>query len=186
MENEKNQEKKPIYKKWWFWLIIIVVIGSFGTSSNTTHKNITNTVQNTNETIQNTSLQNQSVILSLSNSNGKDFYESLCGVTEIEEKEGTFENNITIYKEENENYKFEIKSNYNNEIISVKMEVLGDIDYDNFLIASTRMDYKNSNKALLLNWILENKGKNSTTKIGDANFKLSIGTNNKPILEIYP
>ena len=66
------------------------------------------------------------------------------------------------------------------------MEVLGDIDYDNFFIASTRMDYKNSNKALLLNWILENKGRNSTTKIGDANFKFSIGTNNKPILEIYP
>lgn len=42
----KNEEKKPIYKKWWFWVIIVLMFfGALGSDTNPTNM-IDNTITN--------------------------------------------------------------------------------------------------------------------------------------------
>lgn len=172
-----------------FLFIVAFITGIFwgycDFQKNETLNNKNEIVQNTNSTsrVDITSENNEAV---LKNTNGKDFYNILCAVAEITPAENIVDGNTISYKSENDNYRFEIKTTISNEITKIKMEVIGNVDYDNFLIASTRLDYNGSDKANLLNWILENKEKDISTKIGDANFKFSLGENNKPILEIYP
>ena len=65
------------------------------------------------------------------------------------------------------------------------MMALQSEDYTNFFVALSRLEYNGSDKNLCFNWINDNLGKEATTKIGDANIQLSLGTNKKPILELH-
>lgn len=179
---EKNEKK--IYQKWWFWIIIIILIaGILGGSSdnNTNNTNSTNITNSINSTVSETSKSN----IFLKGSNGKEFYEILCDVGQVPKKEGVIMGDCIDYASSNENYGIELETNKDNEINWISIYTLFSSDYDNFFLAVSRLEYNNSNKSECFNWIKENLGKESTIKIGDANFKLYNGTSGKPILEIY-
>lgn len=181
MPNNIEKNKKPIYKKWWFWLIIIILfLGIYGSETNN-RNNIINTsednkVENSSGTETNTSL---------SGTNGKDFFNILCEVAEVEPTSGVEIGNFIVYKASNSNYSIEVETNKSDEIYYIKMMATQTDDYKNFFIAATRLEYNGYNRANEFNWINSNLGKETSTKIGDANFKLYNNTLGKPVLEIY-
>ena len=51
-----------------------------------------------------------------------------------------------------------------------------------FFMVFNKINYKTKNNAEFTNQLTENTGKEATTKIGDANFTLSLSGNNNPVL----
>ena len=176
---------KPIYKKWWFWLIIIIlVIGMFGGSSN--NDNNTNNISVSTNT-NNTEIINEEKVTFLKDSKGKDFFEILCEIAEVSKKDGVAMGDSIVYASSNEDYGIELETNKSDEInwISIYTMLSDKNDYENFFIAISRLEYDGSNKNECFNWIHDNLGKEATTKIGNANFKLYNGTSGNPILEVF-
>ena len=168
--------KKSIFKKWWFWVIVLVLIISVfgGNSSQETKNNSQNALSNDEEKV-----------IFLKGSNGKEFYEILCDVANVEKKGSVNVGDTIDYASSNENYGIEIETNINNEINWISIYTLLSNDYENFFLAISRLEYDGSNKSECFNWIKDNLGKEANTKIGNANFKLYNGTSGKPILEVY-
>ena len=191
MENEiKKDNNKKIYEKWWFWVIIVVIImGVFGGNTNTNtsnnqvpKENIETNVENNTNTSEQTS--NEKVIF-LKGSNGKEFYEILCDVADVEKKEGVKMGDTIDYASGNEKYGIELETNNNNEVNWISIYTLLPNNYENFFLAISRLEYSDSNKSECFNWIKDNLGKEASTKIGSANFKLYNGTSGSPILDVY-
>lgn len=174
--------KQPIYKKWWFWLIVVfLILGLISGAYN--DFNLTNETNNSN--IIETSTIEEKVTF-LKGSNGKEFYNIMCEVANAEKKRGQDMKKTWLYETVNDKYSIEIEANKStNEINYIRLMTFKDEDYENFFLAISRLEYDGSDRKTCFNWIKDNIGKENTTKIGDANFKLSIGTNKNPILEVY-
>lgn len=181
MEKENNKK----FKKWWIYLIaIIIIIGILGSNSDN-ETNTNNAIQTNTNNIES---KKEDKIIFLKGSNGKDFYEILCEVGNIEKRDGVKVGDTIDYTSSNDKFGIEIETNQNNEInwISIYTLLLADKnEYENFFLTISRLEYNNSNKNEIYNWIHDNLGKEATTKIGDANFKLYNGTLEKPILEVF-
>lgn len=154
---------------------IMFLVFAVGSTDSTT----TNNSNSTNKTI------NGKVVF-LKNSNGKEFYSILCEVGQIDKNRiPPVESEDSIdYANSNSNYAVSMCTSKNHEICYISMMAYNQ-DYENFFLAASRLEYDGSNRSKAFNWIHDNLGKEATTKIGDANFKLYIGATNKPILEIY-
>ena len=164
-----EQSKKTFYKKWWFWLIIFfLLVGIFG-SQNETQK--TNNIENTN------AVESNKQIVFLKDTNGKEFFNILCEVAELEKTNGIETGDTIDYETSNMNYSIELETNKNGEINYIRMMALQSEDYTNFFVALSRLEYNGSNRSTCFNWINDNLGKEAKTKIGDANIQLSLGTN---------
>ena len=89
------------------------------------------------------------------------------------------------YTSTNTKYGINIDANKDSkEIDYVRIFALTDEDATNVFMALNRMDYKTENDAEFTSWLVDNLGKESTKKIGDANFTLSLSTSNRPIIEM--
>lgn len=180
-----DNEKKPIYKKWWFWLIIVVVvlaIGGIGMQDNEQPTSTTETQTTTTETQPTTE-----DIVFLKGTNGKEFFEILCEVGEVEKKEGVDNGDTITYASSNDNFGIELETNKNNEINFISIYTLLDNkdDYQNFFNAISRLGYENFDKATYIDWILDNIGNEATTKIGDVNLKLYKTSSGTPALDVF-
>ncbi len=164
---------KKLFKKWWFWLIIIFLIVGFLN------------VSNNNSNMINVSSSNQEKITFLSGTNGKEFFQILCDIANIEAPEGTIVGDSIDYVASNLDYGIEIETNKNNEINWISIYTLSKSNYENFFLSIARLEYNGSDKSKCFNWIKENLGKESIIKIGDANLKLCNGTSGLPILALY-
>lgn len=177
-----EKEKQPIYKKWWFWLIVVfLILGLISGAYN--DFNLTNETNNSN--IIETSTIEEKVTF-LKGSNGKEFYNIMCEVANAEKKKGQDMKETWLYETVNDKYSIEIEANKStNEINYIRLMTFKDEDYENFFLAISRLEYDGSDRKACFNWIKDNIGKDNNTKIGNANFKFSIGTNKNPILEVY-
>lgn len=177
-----EKEKQPIYKKWWFWLIVVfLILGLISGAYN--DFNLTNETNNSN--IIETSTIEEKVTF-LKGSNGKEFYNIMCEVANAEKKKGQDMKETWLYETVNDKYSIEIEANKStNEINYIRLMTFKDEDYENFFLAISRLEYDGSDRKTCFNWIKDNIGKDNNTKIGNANFKFSIGTNKNPILEVY-
>ena len=177
-----EKEKQPIYKKWWFWLIVVfLILGLISGAYN--DFNLTNETNNSN--IIETSTIEEKVTF-LKGSNGKEFYNIMCEVANAEKKKGQDMKKTWLYETVNDKYSIEIEANKStNEINYIRLMTFKDEDYENFFLAISRLEYDGSDRKTCFNWIKDNIGKDNNTKIGNANFKFSIGTNKNPILEVY-
>lgn len=121
----------------------------------------------------------------LEGTNSDDFAEILKSVTEIENLDGIVNKNSITYTSENDKYNVTIVANKDTkEICYVKIISLTSEDATNVFMALHRMNYTTENDGDYTNWLVDNIGKEATTKIGDANFILSLSTSNHPILEM--
>ena len=171
---EKN--KIPIYKKWWFWLIIAFLILAFISG-------VYNDFNLTNET---ESSQIEEKVIFLKGSKGKEFYDILCEVANVENKKPQDMIETWIYETGDDKHSIEVEVNKStNEINCIRLMAFKSIYSENFFLAISRLEYEGSDRKECFNWIKDNIGKESTTKIGDANFKFSMGPNKNPILEVY-
>lgn len=174
-----EKEKKPIYKKWWFWVIIaIVIIAIFGGNSEN------NTATNETTSITNNELD-EGTITFLENSKGKETFEILCEVGNITLKDGAEIGDSIVYTSSNGKYSVDVETNKSDEICNVQMMAFSEEDHTNFFVSASRIEYNGANRNEAFNWIKDNLGKEATTKIGEANFKLYIGNNGQPILDIF-
>lgn len=127
----------------------------------------------------------QEEVTFLKHSKGKEFFNIVCEVGNIQSKNAVTLGDSLSYVSSNLNYGVQVETNKNDEINFVSMMVYQSDDYDNYFLSASRLEYDNSNRAEAFNWIKDNLGKEATTKIGDANFKLYVGANKYPVLEIY-
>lgn len=160
--------------------MLIGIIGSSGEEPKTQSED---TNSNSNE-------KDNEVITFLPCSNGKDFFTILCDVIEADTSKcnvskGANVGDSTLYTYGNAEYSFDVETNSKNEVNYVEMLVYSGDDYKNFFLAISRFEYNSADKQKAFNWINDNLGKEATTKIGDANFKLSLTTTKKPVLEVY-
>ena len=70
------------------------------------------------------------------------------------------------------------------EICYVKIISLTSEDATNVFMSLNRINYKTENNANYTGWLVDNIGKESTTKIGEASFILSLDTSNHFVLEM--
>lgn len=166
-------------KKWWFWVIIVVLILICFASGDPNEQEKESNNQ------QDYQIQQSEVVTFLEGTNSDDFADILENVTGIENIEGNIIGNSINYSKNNNKYSINIDANKDTkEIDYVRVICLTDEDETNVLMAFNRMDYKSENDAEFTNWLIENIGKESSKKIGDANFYLSLSTSNHPILEM--
>lgn len=176
----EKQEKK-FYKKWWFWVIVIIlIIGILGGNKGSTPSD-------NNDAIETSHTGTLESITFLKGSNGKDFFNTLCEIGEIPKKDGVSMGDSIVYASSNEKYGIELETNKDNEInwISIYTLLKDKNEYENFFVAISRLEYDGSDKTTTFNWIHDNLGNETKTKIGDVNLKLSNGTSGTPILEVY-
>ena len=168
-----KKEKYWYLKKWWFWVIIafVLLLGSCMNTDTTNTSNTTNQVA-------------AEKVVFLKKSNGKEFYQILCDVAGMEYKNPMESEDTIDYINGSIDYGISMCTNKNNEICYISIMAFNN-DYENFFLSISRLEYENSDKSQIFNWIHDNLGKEATTKIGDANFKLYLGTNNKPVLEVF-
>ena len=170
-----KEKLKVLSKKWWFWLIIVVVVCSLfstPTDEKETPKD-DNKVQETEK------------VKYLKGTNADDYADILESVTEIDKIEGTV--NGTSIKYSKANFKYSVTLSANSEtkeIEYVKIEALTKEDSTNVFMSMNRMDYETENIGEFTSWLVDNLGKESTKKIGDANFTLSLSDSNYPVIEM--
>lgn len=175
-----KEKIKELSKKWWFWVIvIIVVLMAFSGMDDNEEKN-TNTDNNVKEQTQETKINKF-----LEGTNSDDFAEILKSVTGIENIDGLISDDLITYTSENSKYSIKMISNKDTkEICYVKIIALTSEDATNVFMSLNRINYKNENNANYTSWLVDNIGKESTTKIGEASFSLSLDTNNHSVLEM--
>lgn len=182
-----KEKIKDLSKKWWFWVIIviIVVIGFSGGESSQEKTNSNSDSNNQVEQDVNNQMQETEKVVFLEGTNSEDFAEVLEGVTGIENIEGVITGDSITYTSANGKYSINIDANKDTkEIDYVRIIALTDEDATNVFMSLNRMDYKTENASEYTSWLVDNIGKDATTKIGDANFILSLSTSNHPILEM--
>lgn len=177
-----EKEKQPIYKKWWFWLIVVfLILGVISGAYN--DFNLSNEIENSTKIDISTT---EKEVIFLKGSKGKEFYNIMCEVANVENKKAQDMKETWIYETGNDKYSIELEANKStNEINYIRLMTFKNEYNENFFLAISRLEYNESDRKTCFNWIKDNIGKENTTKIGDANFKLSIGTNKNPILEVY-
>ncbi len=169
---------KELSKKWWFWVIVIIIIIMCfpNTDNNEKQKKNIDTKEQIQETTNNTFLEG---------TNSDDYAEILKSVTGIENINSSTSENLITYTSENSKYSIKMIANKDTkEIYNVRIITLTKEDPTNVFMSINRINYKTENNANYTNWLIENIGKKATTKIGDANFSLSLDTSNHPILEM--
>ena len=185
--------KENFYKKVWFWLFIGFMIFIFIPAfiegiqeglSNSTTITTTNVLEIKHENNNNSTKQEEKNIF-LKGTNGQDFYEIVCSVGEIEKSKSQEMGETILYESANYNFSIEIEANKTtNEIAYIRMMALHASEYENFFNSVSRLEYSEAEKSEIFNWIYDNLGKETSTKLGNANFILTNGTNGKPILEV--
>ena len=175
-----KEKIKELSKKWWFWaIVIIVVLMAFSGMCDNEEKN-TNTDNNVKDQTQETKTNKF-----LEGTNSDDFAEILKSVTGIENINGVISDDLITYISENSKYSIKMIANKDTkEICYVKIIALTSEDATNVFMSLNRINYKNENNANYTSWLVDNIGKESTTKIGEANFSLSLDTNNHSVLEM--
>lgn len=192
-----EKEKRPIYKKVWFWLLIAFMIFIFipsfieGIQEGINNPTTTSTMQNEQQEKLDDKQENGSDTVNveksifLKASKGREFYEILCSVGELQETKPQEMRETILYESSNSNYSIEVEVNKTtNEIAYIRMMTLQATEYENFFNSISRLEYEGAEKSQIFNWIHDNLGKETSTKIGDVNFILTLGTNGKPILEV--
>lgn len=182
-----KEKIKDLSKKWWFWVIIVIilVIGFSGGESSQEKTNSNSDSNNQVEQDVNNQIQETKKVVFLEETNSEDFAEVLEGVTGIENIEGVITGDSITYTSANDKYSINIDANKDTkEIDYVRIIALTDDDATNVFMSLNRMDYKTENTSEYTSWLVDNIGKEATTKIGDANFILSLSTSNHPILEM--
>ena len=185
--NVSKTEKKKFYKKWWFWVIVVVLlIGILGYEEEPTENNSGND-NGDKQTEQKEQTKKPDVVTFLPQSNGKDFFTILCDVieankSECNESKATTLGDSTLYSYSNTEYSFDVETNNKGEVNQIEMIVYSGDNYQNFFNAISRFEYSTADKSTIFNWVTDNLGKEATTKVGDANFKLSLTTSKKPYL----
>lgn len=173
------KNKKPFYKAVWFWVIILIVIilshfVDIDDNGNKTSKsNVTNQIQE------------KEAHQFLEGTNSDDFSEILKGVTGIDNLDSVISEELISYTGENSDYNIKIIANKDTkEIGYVRITAFTSEDATNVFMSLTRMNYITENKAAYTDWLVNNVGKESTTKIGKSIFRLTLDSNNNSILEM--
>lgn len=173
------KNKKPFYKAVWFWIIIltVVILSLFADIDDNGDKSSNSNIKE--------QTQEKEAYQFLEGTNSDDFSEILKGVTGIENLDSVISKELISYTAENSDYKIKIIANKDTkEIGYVKITTLTNDDPTNIFMSLNRMDYTTENKSAYTDWLVDNVGKESTTKIGKANFSLIIDSNNNSILEM--
>ncbi len=174
-----KEKIKNLSKKWWFWVIVVIILVIGFTGGESSHD------ESKSNSDANNQVQETKKIVFLKGTNSEDFAEILEGVTGIENIEGVITGDSINYTSANGKYSINIDANKDTkEIDYVKIIALTDEDATNVFMSLNRMDYKTENASEYTSWLVDNIGKDATTKIGDANFILSLSTSNLPILEV--
>lgn len=175
-----KEKFKELSKKWWFWAIIIIfVLAPFSDMGDNKEKN-TNNYNNVKVQTQETKTNKF-----LEGTNSDDFAEILKAVTGIENIDSVISDDLITYTSENSKYSVKMIANKDTkEICYVKIIALTSEDATNVFMSLNRINYKNENNAKYTSWLVDNIGKKATTKIGEANFSLSLDTNNHSVLEM--
>ena len=170
---EMKEKLKELSKKWWFWVIVIIALGGlFGRTSEVTSKEDNN-------------VQEVEKIVFLKGSDSDEYIKALEGVTGIEGTEAKNDDDTISYSNSNSKYGIKLIANKSTKEISyVRIEALTSEDATNVFMSLNRMDYETQNAGDFTSWLVKNLGKESTTKIGDANFLLTLSTSNNPIIEM--
>ena len=192
-----EKEKKPIYKKVWFWgltaFMLFIFIPSFieGIQEGINNPKTIDAIQNEQQEELDDKKENGENIVNteksifLKASKGKEFYEILCSVGEMQETNSQDMGETLLYESSNSNYSIEVEADKTTDKIAyIRMMTLQATEYENFFNSISRLEYKGAEKSQIFNWIHDNLGKETSTKIGDVNFILTLGRNGKPILEV--
>lgn len=130
--------------------------------------------------------ENEEKVIFLKGSNGKTFFDSLCNKVKIEMQNPQKIGDSIFYETTgNMHYSIEVETNNLNEINYVRIMIFDAEDYKDLFLEASKIEYDGANTENAYKWINDNLGKEAETKIGNANFKLEIGNNGKPILEIF-
>jgi len=171
-----KEKLKVLSKKWWFWVIVVIVLcGLF--SGGTSEEEPTPKDEN--------KIQEVEKVVFLKGTNAEDYVKALEGVTGIDKIEGKVIGDSINYSQANSKYSVNLDADKNTkEIDYVRIIALTNEDATNVFMSLNRMDYETENDAEFTSWLVDNLGKESTKKIGDANFTLSLSTSNNPIIEM--
>lgn len=184
--NEHTKEKNVNYlKEWWVWYIVIIIFIGFITPffKNEESKDNSEKIQEIQEP--SNTLKQENIIKYLNGTNSDDFIEIIKAVTYIENISNTTNENDILYVGENQKYNINMNANKDTKEISyLKITSLTNEDSTNVFMSINRMDYTTENAGDYTKWLVANIGKESTIKIGDAYFSLSLSLNNHPILEV--
>lgn len=175
-----KEKIKDLSKKWWFWaIVIIIVLAPFSDMGDNKEKN-KNNYNNVKEQTQETKTKEF-----LEGTNSDDFAEILKAVTATENIDSVISDDLITYTSENSKYSVKMIANKDTkEICYVKIIAITSKDPTNVFMSLNRMNYKNENDAKYTSWLVDNIGKEATTKIGKANFRLSLDTNHHTVLEM--
>ncbi len=175
-----KEKIKELSKKWWFWAIIIIfVIAAFSDMGDNKEKNKNN--------YNNVKVQTQETKTNkfLEGTNSDDFAEILKAVTATENIDSVISDDLITYTSENSKYSVKMIANkYTKEICYIKIIALTSEDATNVFMSLNRINYKNENKGKYTSWLVDNIGKEEKTKIGKANFHLSLDAKNHSVLEM--
>lgn len=175
-----KEKIKEFSKKWWFWaIVIIIVVAAFSDTGDNKEKNKNN--------YNNVKVQTQETKINkfLEGTNSNDFAEILKAVTATENIDSVISDDLITYTSENSKYNTKIIANKDTkEICYVKIIALTNEDPTNVFMSLNRINYKNENKGKYTSWLVDNIGKEAKIKIGEANFYLSLDTNNHSVLEM--
>ena len=172
---EMKEKLKELSKKWWFWVIVIIALGGF--FGGTSEEEVTSKEDN--------NVQEVEKIVFLKGSDSDEYIKALEGVTGIEGTEAKNDDDTISYSNSNSKYGIKLIANKSTKEISyVRIEALTSEDATNVFMSLNRMDYETQNAGDFTSWLVKNLGKESTTKIGDANFLLTLSTSNNPIIEM--
>ncbi len=177
-------------------IAIFVLLMISGITMTANYEPNTNTSVNTNLQQTSENKQNQVNPVFVSDTDGKDFFQNvLCKNTQCKYREPVtlkaddmIPYDIVTYTTENDIYSFEVTTNTKNEIANIQMFFYkyGTEDPTNYFMATTRLNYPNSNVEQLTSFITENIGKDEKIKIGDFTFHIFNGaSDNCVILDIY-
>ncbi len=121
----------------------------------------------------------------LKNTNAKEYYKILCGVTGLSENNSkNVIGDINEYSSVNSNYMVEVGANKaTDEIGYVTITTINAEDPTNAFMALTRLDYDGKEPAKLTTFIRDNKGKKGEITIGDIKFSIWNNSANKPVIE---
>ena len=170
-----KEKLKELSKKWWFWVIVIIALG--GLFGRTSEEEVTSKEDN--------NVQEVEKIVFLKGSDSDEYIKALEGVTGIEGTEAKNDDDTISYSNSNSKYGIKLIANKSTKEISyVRIEALTSEDATNVFMSLNRMDYETQNAGDFTSWLVKNLGKESTTKIGDANFLLTLSTSNNPIIEM--
>lgn len=124
-------------------------------------------------------------IIFLKNTNAFTFYSLICNTLNTEINSTSYVGLIELYTSSNSLYSFDVCSNANKEICFIELNVNKSNYSKDYFKILTKLNYNGCNSNLLSNWIDNNIGKESKTKIGDLNFEFKLTNTGLPYLNAY-